>query len=477
MTLPKTGSLPGGKLSLNTFWVLALPALFWGLILLLPQSLNWEARATLAVTVCAILLWALEVIPFGLTAMLTAVVLMWLKAVPTAIIFSGFASPAVFLVISGMMMAAAVNETPLGKRMTYNILARTGGSTRGIILGLILILQIQAFIIPATAVRVALLLPLALYLIELLEARPGSNLRRLILLAVAFGGNISGTAVLPSAIGNIITVELIYTYLGRQISYTDWLLYTLPLWIMIIPAVWLVLLKVYPPEKDSFPHLGEAMNQKIVELGLVGPAEKRCIAILGLTVVLWLLEPLHGLHPTIPAMLAVVLLTLPGLGVTSFDKVVQINYHTVLVLGITLSLGNALNQTGAITYLGNLMNTDWVISVLQNPLWAVGAVVIATQIYHLAVTNVATTVVTFIPIVITLAMSAGVDPAPLAFAAGLTSLFGFLLIVETLPNMLAHSTGLISQREFLIPGFWATIAVICCTLLVAATWWKWLGLI
>ncbi len=459
-------------------WMIPITAVIFAAVLLaLPHSVPWTARVALAVTVNAILLWALELIPYGLTAVLTGFLLLVLQAAPTSVVFSGFASPALFLVVAGMMIATAVNETPLAKRITYHILSIIGGSATGIVLALIMILQIQAFFIPATAVRATLLLPVALSLVQLMNAAPGSNLRRLLLLAVAFGGNISGTAVMTAAIGNIITVELINTTLGYKISYLQWFVYTLPLWLALTPIIWFILIKTYPPETRHFPHLGAEMRKKLAELGPMQSAEKRCMTMMGLTVLVWMLEPFHGLHPTATAVMAVVLLTMPGIGVVSFDKVVQINFSTILILGFTLSLGNALNQSGAITFLGTLVSASWILQVLQQPLLAITFVVVVTQVYHLGVTNVGTTVVTILPIITGLAVAAGVNPVPLAFTAGLTSLFGYILIVETLPNVVVHSTGLISQQEFLLPGLWATIATTVLTILVAATWWRWLGFI
>ena len=40
--------------------------------------------------------------------------------------------------------------------------------------------------------------------IHTVDAKPHSNLRKMIMLGVAFGGNISGTAVMTAAIGNIL---------------------------------------------------------------------------------------------------------------------------------------------------------------------------------------------------------------------------------------------------------------------------------
>ena len=46
----------------------------------------------------------------------------------------------------------------------------------------------------------------------------------MIMLGVAYGGNISGTAVMTAAIGNILTVELFNRFAGINITYFQWFL-------------------------------------------------------------------------------------------------------------------------------------------------------------------------------------------------------------------------------------------------------------
>src|SRR5699024_1817603 len=207
----------------------------------------------------------------------------------------------------------------------------------------------QAFFIPATAVRTTLMLPISTMIIKTVDAKPGSNLRKMVLLGVAFGGTISGTAVMTAAIGNILTVELLARYANIKITYFQWFYYTFPLWLILIPAIWMLLLKMFPLPKEhqKFPMIEKEMESRLKQLGSFNSREIRCLLILIFTVGLWITEPLHGLHPSIPALIGVVFMTLPGIGCASWEKVVKINYNTVLLISITLSMGYTLIDTGA----------------------------------------------------------------------------------------------------------------------------------
>lgn len=452
---------------------------FWLLLLGLPDAFSYEAKIMTAIIVSGIILWAFEPMPIGLTALIILLAMLLFNVAESAIIFSGFASPATYLIVAGMMLATAVNETALIRRMTYWILKRWGSSPEGLLGSIIIIQQIQAFFIPSTAVRAALILPVSSMIIETTQAGAGSNLRKMIMLGVAFGGIISGTSVMTAAIGNILTVELLDRFAGIKITYFQWFYYTFPLWLILIPTIWFMLLKTFPLPREQrfFPSIRQDMGVKLTELGPVTPSEVRSMLILLFIVILWLSEPLHGMHPSIPALIGVVLMTLPKIGVADWEKVVRINYNTVLLISVTLSMGYTFADSGAAGTISAYLGVSWFTGLLQNPLMAVVVVILLSQLFHKLISNVATAVVVLVPILVSVAQNAGINPMVIGFTTGLTCLFGFVLIVESMPNLLAHSTGMIKQKDFLKPGLYATAISIAATIFVAATWWQWIGLI
>ncbi|QDY45019.1 hypothetical protein FK545_04415 [Planococcus glaciei] len=229
------------------FAVLAFLAVYYGL----PDAFSYSGKIMTAIIVSGVILWALEPISLGLTALMILLAMLLFDVADSAVIFSGFASPATYLIVGGMMLATAVDETSLIKRMSYIILKRWGSHSKGLLGSIIMIQQLQAFFIPSTAVRSALILPVSTMIIETTGAKAGSNLRKMIMLGVAFGGIISGTSVMTAAIGNILTVELLNRFAGIKITYFQWFYYTFPLWAILIPAIWLLLLKIFPLPKEQ----------------------------------------------------------------------------------------------------------------------------------------------------------------------------------------------------------------------------------
>ncbi|GGA19382.1 SLC13 family permease [Psychrobacillus lasiicapitis] len=452
---------------------------FLFMFFLLPDTFSTSAKLMTSIITFGIILWSLEPIPIGLTGLIILLLMLVFNIADSSVIFSGFASPATYLIVAGMMLATAVNDTSLIKRMTYMILKKWGSSAKGLLGSVIIIQQIQSFFIPSTAVRTALVVPVSTMIISTVGAKPGSNFRKMIMLGVAFGGVISGSAVMTAAIGNILTVEILNRFAGVSITYFQWFFYTFPLWFILIPAIWILLLKVFPLPKEQqyFPKIEEQMQIKLEELGTVNRQEIICMIILFFIVVLWLTEPVHGMHPSIPALIGVVLMTLPKIGIADWESVIKINYNTILLLSVTLSMGYTFVDSGAADTISDYLSVPSFMELIQNPLLAVFIVILMAQLFHKMISNVSTAVVVLVPIIISVAQNAGVDPLAIGFATGLTCVFGFMFVVESMSNLLVHSTGMIEQRDFLKPGLYATIITIIATIVVAATWWRWIGLI
>jgi sodium-dependent dicarboxylate transporter 2/3/5 len=451
--------------------VLVFALLFIGL----EGSVDYKPRVTLAITIAAITLWVLEPIPFSMTAVIVLFSLPISGAVTTELILSGFASPAVFLFVGGMMLASAVEQTTLGRRLAYHLLYWFGEKRGGILAGVLLIPQVMAVFIPAAAVRTAMLLPIVFSVMNILGLRKGDSRGKQLMLAVVVGVNISGVAILPAAIGNVITVDLIHYYLKQHVTYFDWLLLALPMWLVMIPASWWILFRSFPAKEKIPKGLKENMRERIAELGPIQPKEKRLLLILTAVFLMWCLEGIHGWPPVIPALIGAVLMAWPGMKVAKWESLLDMKFEPLMMLGVTLSLGRSLYETGVIHYLSRWLENDFTLQLFSQPSLAVLTVAILTQLIHKVTSNVSTAVIATVPVVMALSSHAQHAPALLlGFVAGMTCLFGFLLVVETIPGVMAHGTGWITQRDFFKSGFWLTMVAIALTYLMSLTWWSWL---
>ncbi|MCQ6268374.1 SLC13 family permease [Fictibacillus sp. WQ 8-8] len=443
----------------------------------LPANVDYEPRATLAISTGAIALWVLEPIPFSMTAILILILLPVSGAVSMDLVLSGFASPAIFLILAGMMLACGLDQTLLGKRLAFQLLYWFGEKRGGILAGIILIPQIMAIFIPAAAVRTTMLLPIVFSVFSILGIEKGNVQGKKFMLGAAIGCNVSGTGILPAAIGNVVTVDLINYYLKQHITYMDWLILSLPLWLILIPVSWWVLNRTFPMEEKVPKGLKKEMKRLIVELGPITAQEKRTLLILTLVFLMWAMEDITGWPPVIPTFIGVLLMATPGIKIANWEKLLDIKFGPLILLAVTLSLGRALFETGAIKHISQWLENDYTLYLFSQPALSVLTVAILTQLIHKVTSNVSTAVIATVPVVISLAQHAGQSSSPLllGFTAGITCLFGFLFVVETIPNVMVQQTGWVTQRDFIKPGLCLTIITTVLTYVLALTWWPWLG--
>ncbi|WP_434121294.1 SLC13 family permease [Salinicoccus roseus] len=439
-------------------------------------GVSWTAGSALSILLLGLILWAFEPIPFGMTSMVIMVLLVMLQTVNIDVMLSGFSSPAVFLVVAGVMLVQGVGQTPLIQRISYGLVYKLGTSLRRLFIGIFVLIQFLAFFIPTNSVRATLLLPLATRVVDSIGAEETSNYNKLIMVGIAFATNLSAVGVLTGAVSNILAVELLNAYTEYSITYLQWFLYALPLWVILTIIIPFVLLWFYPPEEVDTESLHEEMEAAYREFGKLSAAEWKCIAVLILTVVLWMLESVHGFHPVIPAMLAVVLITLPKVGFVNWKAVVNINFDLILLIGASLSLGYALTESGALDVLTDALLTDTLVQLFSNPWIAMVTVIIISQIYHMVVTNISTAVVTLVPIIITISVEVGLNPVMMTFVTAITLLFGFILAIQSMPNVIIYNEGRIRQKDLVKPGIVITIISAAATILVAFTFWNIFGL-
>ncbi|MBO8167938.1 MAG: DASS family sodium-coupled anion symporter [Thermoanaerobacteraceae bacterium] len=459
----------------TVFSLIAALAVYISITAFVPAP--WSIWATFGAIGLGTVFWVSRPVPLSMTAILVILVLVVSRAVALSTTLSGFATGSLFLVLAGFMMAQGVNQTNLGRRMAFTILARFGSSPASALWGLFLALEILAFAVPATAVRTLLLLPAVVALIESVDPGKGSsNVKKLFLFALCFGVNVTGAGVLPGALANVMTAELVSGLTGESFGYYRWLLYAFPISLVLIPMTWFILLKVFPVSVKNFDSC--TFKQYLDDLGPMDWKEKRCAAILTLTVVLWMAEPLHGWHPAVPAIMATLLMGFPGIGIVAWEKLLEINWGTILLLGTSLSLGNALNESGGADFIaGIFLSWDWLKHIFAIPILAAVVVTALTIVYHLAVGHVSTVVATLIPVIVQISYKLGADPLLYGFLVGISSLFGFILVIETIPSIIVYNSGYLHPLDWLKPGILISLAVLVAVALVAWLWWPVIGLL
>jgi sodium-dependent dicarboxylate transporter 2/3/5 len=132
----------------------------------------------------------------------------------------------------------------------------------------------------------------------------------------------------------------------------------------------------------------------------------------------------------------------------TWKQAAQIDWGTILLFGGGLSLGALSASTGLALAIGegitNFLPTDSVVPLTFAA--ALFTVVLSEAMSNTAATNIA------IPIVISIAQAAGIDPVVPAVAAGLAASVAVVLPVSTPPNAIVYASGRVPITQMIKYG-------------------------
>ena len=328
----------------NLFVLVALLASIW--IALGPLStVNPLIAHSAAVVLVTLVLWSTGTLPPFLTSLIFfALVLIFGLAKPD-LIFSGFGSAAVWLIISGFVIGSAISVSGLGQRLAAFLAPVLAGSYPRMVIGLSMAASLLGFVMPSSVGRAVVMIPIGMALADRVGFRAGSNGRIGIAAALALACNLPSFAILPANIPNMILVGASETLHHTAFSYTSYLALHFPLLGIFKLALLIALVLLLFPDKI---HPQDALsdvpaNDKPMDLG----AQRRVATILLITLALWMTDSLHGINAAWIGIATATLLLLPKVGVVppkSFNA--SIDFGVVLFVAAALGLGALVNLSG-----------------------------------------------------------------------------------------------------------------------------------
>lgn len=323
----------------------AIVVFFW------PAPAGYSAQTMHAAALCllAIGFWAIGALPEHITGLLFLLLAMVVAVAPPAVVFSGFASGTLWLVLGGLILAEAVNRTGLGSRLARLLVGQRSLSYRKLIVLIVIISSILCMLMPATVSRILLLLPIAAALAHRLGVEPGTTGYEGVALAVIFANYQIGTAFLPANAPNLVLAGAAETLYKTTFIYGEWLLVQLPVMgvlkgILIVVFIWMLFpgeTRQITPEEPPAKMSGE---------------EKRLAVILGVALLLWATDFAHRVHPGWVGLGAGLATLLPRIGVmpvTSFTE--RVKFGPFFYIAAILGLGAVMVETGLSRALGNVL--------------------------------------------------------------------------------------------------------------------------
>ncbi len=302
-----------------------------------------------AVLLLTIGLWATAVIPEHLTGLLFLCLCMLLAIAPSAVVFSGFASGTLWLVLGGLVLAEAVSATGLGVRMARALFGRFTLSYAGLIAAAATISLLLAFLMPATVSRVLLLLPIFAAMARRAGLPAGSTGQTGIALVAIIVSFQCGVTVLPANAPNLVLAGAAETLYNIPIIYGNYLLLHFPILGCVKAAIIVALICWLFPAETRAPDAHEAPAP-------MSPAERRLSVILAGALLLWTTDFLHHIRPGWIALGAAIITLMPRVGAVppaTFPE--RIKLGSFFYVGAVLGFGAVMQDSGLGKVVGDAM--------------------------------------------------------------------------------------------------------------------------
>lgn len=294
-------------------------------------------------------LWATGKLPEYLTALLFFTFAMIFAVAPASVVFSGFASSAFWLVVSGYVIGIAIAKTGLAARVARVLAARLASSYPRMVFGTVGLSYALAFVMPSNMGRIALLMPIVLALADRTGFKQGRAGRTGLALAVGFGTFQLSASILPANVPNLVMAGAIEANYGLHLSYVPYLLLHAPvLGVLKGIALSVCVLILFRDSPD--------MAKELEPASPFSPPEKRLAVILMATLALWFTDSIHGIAPAWVGLFAACICLLPKVGFVSGEEFGKdVNHRTAIYVAAILGLAALAGQSGLGTVVGTAL--------------------------------------------------------------------------------------------------------------------------
>jgi sodium-dependent dicarboxylate transporter 2/3/5 len=474
------------------FWF--APLVFVALWVLPIAGLTDGAHRLLAVMGLVITLWISETVPLPVTALLGPALCVLCGVSADKEVFKNFGHPILFLFLGSFLLAEAMLQHGLNRRIAFWILGLrwTGKSPARVLAAFGLITGLLSMWISNTTAA-AMMFPIGIAVLSEMARQQSQETGREVrftelkygtglMLVAAFGASIGGLATPVGTPPNLIGISFIEKSRGVEITFFQWMAFGLPLAGVLLAFLVFYLNHTCPAEAGLMGNSAVWIQAQKAQLGPMTRAQKNVVAAFGVTVALWLLPGVVavfagaesalyrwlGLH--LPEGVAAVvgaslLFVLPvdrrrGEFTLTWKAATRIDWGTILLFGGGLALGDAMFSTGLARWVGEGLadaaqtHTSLGLTVL----FTLVAVLLTETTSNTAAANMV------VPVAIAVAQGAGVDPLQPALGACLGTSLAFMLPVSTPPNAVVYGSGCVPLLKMLRHGivldFVSVIAVV-----------------
>ena len=433
-------------------------------------GLTLAGHLTLSIFLLAAIFWMFETIPIYSTSILVIFFQVLFLSSQGFIDHSGtgyeplaysefiatLADPIIILFLGGFVLADASVKYDFDKSLTRILLRPFGSRPKMIMLGLMVVTGfLSAFMsnTATTAMMITVILPIVAMLDTSDPARIG------LALSIPFSANIGCIATPIGTPPNAVVIAALNNQ-GVDVAFSSWMIYAVPLSVIMLLVAWQVLLRLYPPSIEKIP-LSLEGKLKTSRNALI------LYATFGITVLLWVTENLHGIKSSIVALLPVAVLTLTT--VIEKEDIRKLPWEVLWLIAGGIALGISMKTTGLAEWLVSGISWDQFSYLVLLTVFGAVALVMSNFLSNTVTASL------LIPLAISLVTSGILEGVAgsliLGVVIAMSCSFAMVLPISTPPNAIAVSTGMLETKHMIRAGVIIGVIGLALILLLSVVYW------
>jgi len=444
------------------------------LVTLLMLNSGWprEGALTAGLTTLCALWWIFEPIPIPATSLIPLGVFPLLGILDGKQVAQAYGDPLIILLMGGAMLSKAMEKSGAHRRLALYMVNLFGGDNqRRLVLGFMVASAMLSMWVSNTATTL-MLLPIAYAVLDSADEDGARKLAVPLFLGIAYAASIGGLGTPIGSPPNIIFLKIYGEATGSIPSFSQWMLWGLPVVVVLLPLAGLWITR----------HLGQTARLNIPQSGAWRSEEARVMIVFILTALAWitLREPFGGWttwlgvptanYAAVALTSVVAMFVLPngrGGRLLDWESASTIHWGVLLLFAGGIAIAKAFTVTGISQAIGESLSGVTRLSIIL----LIAVVALAVTFLTEITSNTATTTL-LMPILAAASLGAGFDPALLMLPAALSASCAFMLPVATAPNAIVFGTGQVTVQQMVREGFALNLMA---AVTITAVVYFWLG--
>lgn len=303
-----------------------------------------KIKVFLVITLWAVISMATEILPSALIGILLPVFYILFKVAKPADAFSPWTSTVIWISLGGIILANILMTSGLAKRIAYFTIVKTGGTFTGTLMGIMLAGLIINPFIPSVMGKMAIIVPIAIGICQILNLEPKSRGASAIMLTAFLAiatprlGYLTGDGGIPMA------MNLVSQVTKSSVSWGQFAFHNLIISIIFSAISVAIVIFALKPEKEL--ESKEAILRQWQELGPMMQNEKKVAVLLVVTLLFLITDSFHKINAAWIFIIIGAICFLPGVNLIDEKQMGKLNYGILFFIAGCMSIGTIAAASG-----------------------------------------------------------------------------------------------------------------------------------